>query len=124
MPFSLCLLVLPICLPAESRTLVCENDRAYFLKIVEESPSMVVAFAERARAFLPFTLEALGLLAELKCIDVTEEGAFRVLPRKISAQFQGTEETSACERAATLIGRHFGRIRDRATIYSALRIRP
>ena len=74
MPFSLVLLVLPLCLHKETRLVLSANSRGYLLKAIERNPPMLVNFAERAKDMMPFALEALGFLMERGCIIVTDDG--------------------------------------------------
>ena len=58
MPFSLALLVLPLCLAKDSRQVFAENPRRYLLKTIENNPKLLINFANRVNNMLPFTLEA------------------------------------------------------------------
>ena len=49
MPFSLALLVLPLCLHKDTRLVLSENSRGYFLKAIEKNPRILVGFAKRAQ---------------------------------------------------------------------------
>ena len=58
MPYSLALLVLPLCLHKDSRLVLADNSRSYLLKTVENNPQLLVGFAARASDLMPFSLEA------------------------------------------------------------------
>jgi hypothetical protein len=60
MPFSLSLLILPLCLQQISREILRAGNRSYFLKIVADHPELLVEFRRRCTDVLPFTFEALG----------------------------------------------------------------
>jgi hypothetical protein len=61
MPFSLTLLVLPLCLHKDSRAVIADSLRSYLLKITEKNPQIMVGFADRVTQTLPYTFEgALG----------------------------------------------------------------
>jgi hypothetical protein len=124
MPFSLTLLVLPLCLHRRTREAICASNRAYFLKVVEGSPEMLVGLPERARSLLPYAMEALGLLMHLGCIEVTDQGRIKLVPRKVSPSELGTPECQECEQAAKQLGREFARLRDRVTIFTTLGLKP
>ena len=124
MPFSLALLVLPLCLHKDTRLVLAKNPRSYFLKCVEENPRVLVGFAERAQHLMPFALEAFGLLMERGCFVVTEDGRLRTVDKKVRKTISGTDESIACQRVARFVGREFARIGDRGTIYSSLGVRP
>jgi len=124
MPFSLALLVLPLSLHRHSRQAICASNKAYFLKVVEGNPELLVGFAERTRSFLPYALEAFGVLMDMGCIQVTDEGRIKLVPRRVSPKGLGSEESQECEQAAKLLGREFARLRDRVTIYTMLGVKP
>jgi hypothetical protein len=124
MPFSLALLVLPLCLHKDTRLVLSENSRGYLLKAIEKNPRVLVGFAKRANHLLPFALEALGFLMERGCFVVTEDGRLRTVDRKVRKKVTGTEESIVCQRVARFIGREFARVGYRATIYTSLGVRP
>jgi len=124
MPFSLVLLVLPLCLHMDTRLALSENSRGYFLKTIEKHPRILVGFAKRARHLLPFALEALGFLMERGCFVVTEDGRLQTIGQKVRKKVTGTDESIACQRVARFIGREFARVGDRGTVYTSLGVRP
>lgn len=123
MPFSLSLLVLPLCLYRPSRETLQRGRLSYFLKVVAEHPELQVGLGRRCTDLLPFTFEALAFLMQLNTLDVQSDGRF--LPGKgVRKTISGTSESVACQRAAIYLGKQFARIGDRATVYSSLGIRP
>lgn len=124
MPYSLALLILPLCLHKDTRLILSDNARGYLLKAIEKNPRMLVEFAHRARCLLPFGLEALGFLMERECFVVTDDGRLRTVQKKVRKKVTGTTESVACQRVARFIGREFARIGDRTTIYTSLGVRP
>lgn len=124
MPFSLALLVLPLSLHRLSRQTICASNKAYFLKVVESNPELLVGFAERARSYLPYTFEGFGVLMHTGCIQVTNDGRIKLLPRRVSPKALGSPECQECEQAARLLGREFARLRDRVTIFTMLGVKP
>ena len=124
MPFSLALLVLPLCLHKDTRVLLSEHSRGYLLNAIEQNPRILVDFAKRANHLLPFALEAFGFLMERGCFVVTEEGRLRIIKGRVRKKVTGTEESIACQRVARFIGREFARVGDRGTIYASLGVRP
>lgn len=124
MPFSLALLVLPLCLHKESRQTLEKGNRSYLLKLVEKNPKLLIGFARRTTDLLPFTLEAFGMLMELRCIEVTSEGRFRTFPDLVRKSEKGTVESVSCQRVARFLGKEFARIDDRVTIYTTFGVRP
>lgn len=124
MPFSLAILVLPLCLHSATRGIVIENHRSYFIKTIENHPEVLVGLAKRAHNLLPFSLEALGLAMQLGCFTVSETGRLKTVTKAVRVKMEGTVESIECQKAAQVIGKHFGRLTDRVTIYTTLGIRP
>ncbi len=124
MPFSLALLVLPLCLHKDSREVLAANSRSYLLKITEKNPQVLVGFADRANAMLPYAFEGFGLLMERGCISVAEDGRLQTVPDKVRKSVTGTDETKSCQRAARFIGKELARIADRVTVYTTFGVRP
>jgi hypothetical protein len=124
MPFSLALLVLPLCLQKESRQVIADSPRSYLLKTVERNPQMLVGFADRARDLMPFALEAFGLLMEKACFVVSHDGRLRTVPDRVRKSVTGTSESVSCQRVARFVGKEFARIADRVTVYTTFGIRP
>jgi hypothetical protein len=123
MPFSLSLLVLPLCLHKESREAIAENPRS-LLKSTENNQQIMVRFAERVTQMLPYTFEGFGLLMEKGCISVTDSGCIQTIPSKVRKSVSGTDETVACQKVARIVGKEFARVADRVTIYTTFGIRP
>jgi hypothetical protein len=124
MPFSLALLVLPLCLQKDAREILSKANRSYLLKVVGGNPQMLVGFGRRTTDLLPFTFEALGLLMNLECLSVTDAGRLRTVPDHVRKSITGTSESIACQRVARHVGKEFARISDRMTIYTSFGIRP
>lgn len=124
MPFSLALLVLPLCLQKDSRQVIAESPRRYLLKTVEMNPLLLVGFADRARDLMPFALEALGLLMQMGCFVVSQDGRLKTVSDRVRKSVIGTSESVSCQRVARIIGKEFARIGDRVTVYTTFGIRP
>jgi hypothetical protein len=124
MPFSLSLLVLPLCLHKDSREAIASKSRSYLLKTAEKNQHMMVGFAGRVTQMLPYAFEGFGLLMERGCISVAEDGRIQSVPKKVRKSIDGTAETIACQKVARVVGKEFARIGDRATIYTTFGIRP
>ncbi len=124
MPFSLALLVLPLCPQKDARQVIAENSRSYLLKIVEMNPQLLVGFADRVSDMLPFTFEAFGVLMERGCFVVSQDGRLKTVPGRVRKSVTGTDESVSCQRVARIIGREFARIADRVTVYTTFGIRP
>jgi len=124
MPFSLALLVLPLCLHKDTREVLSSNPRSYLLKTISNHPQMLVGFAERTRSLLPYTSEALGFTIQLQSFEVTSQGRLRMRHKGIRKKIEGSRESIDCQRSAKIVGRNFAKIGDRVTIYTAMGIRP
>ena len=124
MPFSLVLLVLPLCLHKRSRVILQAGIRSYLLKLAASHPELLVGFARRTTDMIPFTFEALGLLMEMGLFAVDEQGRLKASPTGVRKSLSGTVETIACQRTARFVGREFARVGDRSTLYMTMGIRP
>lgn len=124
MPFSLALLVLPLCLHKESRDIFLRANRSYFLKVLSNHPELQVNFGRRAADLLPFTFEALGFLMQLGAFEVDQGGRLKAVATGVRKTLSGTAETVACQRVARFLGKEFARIGDRTTLYTTLGVRP
>ncbi|WP_417799039.1 MULTISPECIES: three component ABC system middle component [Rhodospirillales] len=124
MPFSLSLLVLPLCLHRDTREVFEKSSRSYFLKTAAKNQQMLVGFATRTTQMIPYTFEGLALLMERGCIRVSDDGSIRTVPKMVRKKVDGTDETISCQKVAKIIGREFARIDDRSTVYTTLGIRP
>jgi hypothetical protein len=124
MPFSLALLVLPLCLHKSTREILLNNPRRYLLKTISENPQMLVGFAERTKNLLPYTFEALGFTMQLQSFEVTSQGRLKMRDEGIRKKLDGTQESIACQRVARTVGMNFAVIGDRVTIYTSLGVRP
>jgi Family of unknown function (DUF6521) len=111
-PFSLALLVLPLCLQQDSRQLIAGNSRSYLLKVAEMNPQLLVGFAGRVSDMLPFTFV------------VSPDGRLRTVPDRIRKKVAGTDESVSCQRVARFVGKEFARIAHSATVYRTFGIRP
>ncbi len=124
MPFSLSLLVLPLCLHKDSREVIASSSRSYLLKIIEKNPQVQVGFADRVTAMLPYAFEGFGLLMERGCISVADDGRLLTVPDKVRKTVIGTDESISCQRVARFVGLEFARIADRVTVYTTFGVRP
>lgn len=124
MPFSLTLLVLPLCLHKDSRDIIASSPRSYLLKTAEHNQQVLVGFSDRVTQMLPYAFEAFGLLMERGCIATVDDGRIQTMPQKVRKSVDGTAETIACQKVARIVGREFARIADRATVYTTFGIRP
>lgn len=124
MPFSLVLLVLPLCLHKRSREILQAGNRSYLLKLVATHPELLVGFARRAHDLLPYGFEALGFLMQMGLFTVGAQGRLKAVPNGMRKSFIGTAETVSCQRVARFVGKEFARVGDRSTLYMTMGVRP
>jgi ABC-three component (ABC-3C) system Middle Component 3 len=124
MPFSLSLLVLPLCLHKDSCDVIASRPRRYLLKTMEKNQQVMVGFADRVTHMRPYTFEGFGLLMERGCIAIADDGRIHTVPDRVRKTVTGTDETVSCQKAARIVGREFARIGDRVTVYTTFGIRP
>ena len=124
MPYSLTLLVLPMCLHQASREEILENKRLSVLRVFALRQDLLVHFAELARALVQYATEAFALLASKDCIKVFDDGGISLVSRRVSPQPLHTDDAERCRAAAAVLGRNFAQINDRVTVYTSLSIRP
>ena len=124
MPFSLSMLILPLCLHKSSRDIIVDKPRRQLLKTLEANPQILVGFANRTSTLIPFMFEGLGLLMELGCFTVTDKGHIKTVDKRVRKSVTGTEESIACQKVARIVGREFALVADRVTIYTSFGIRP
>lgn len=124
MPFSLSLLILPLCLHKRTRDQLKAATRSYLIKIIEEHPEFRVDLAQRASNLLPYAMESYALLSSHGAITVDGNGGISTVQGKIKRTISGSQETKDCQSVARILGKKLAQINDRATIYTALGIRP
>ena len=124
MPFSLILLILPLCLHKKTRMLLKVNNKSYLAKIIENYPEILVGLAMRTKGLYPYALEALGFLFALEAIEIFEDGSIGTKANGIKKTIQGSDETRDCQMVARSLGKKYAIINDRITIYTSLGVRP
>jgi hypothetical protein len=124
MPFSLTLLILPLCLHKRTREQIKEAKRAYLTTILREHPEIRVDLARRARGLVPYAMEAFGYLMSCGVIDVDESGCIAIRSNTVRRAIAGSQDSKDCQTVARSLGKKLALINDRATIYTTLGIRP
>ena len=124
MPFSLALLILPMCLHKRTREQIKEARRAYFTTILQDHPEIRVDLAQRTRGIFPYTMEAFAYLMYCGAIDVDESGCIALRDKAVRKSIEGSQDTKDCQMVARLLGRKLALINDRVTIYTTRGIRP
>lgn len=124
MPFSLTLLILPLCLNKRTREKILENKKSYLTKIIEMHPEIRVNLAHRTQGLFPYIMEGLAYLLNCGSIEVDDKGRITLIEEGFRKTLKGTQDTQDCQRAAILIGKKFGKVNDRVTIFTTLGIKP
>lgn len=123
-PFSLTLLILPLCLHKRTREQILENKQSYLTKIIEMHPDIRVNLANRTKGLFPYTMEGFAYLMKSGLIQIDEGGGVILIKKSIVNILKGSQDTQDCQRAAILIGKKFGKVKDKVTVYTTLGIRP
>lgn len=124
MPFSLTLLILPLCLHKRTRELLKEANRSYLTNILQDHPEIRVDLAQRARGLFPYAMEAFAYLMASKAIAIDEHGGIAMVEGQVRKSITGSQDTKDCQTVARSLGAKLARINDRATIYTTLGVRP
>jgi hypothetical protein len=124
MPFSLSLLILPLCLHQRTREVLKAGTRSYFTKILEDHPEIRVDFAERTRGLFPYAMEAFAYLAHCGATEIDKSGSISIVRGQVRQSITGTQDSKDCQTVARSLGRKFAQLGDRVTVYTSLGIRP
>lgn len=124
MPFSLTLVILPLCLHKRTRDQLKEANRSYLTNILEEHPEIRIDLAQRARGLFPYTMEAFGYLMACGVVTVDDAGEIALRDKTVRRAIGGSQDTKDCQTVARSLGKKLGLLNDRATIYTTLGIRP
>lgn len=124
MPFSLSLLILPLCLHQRTREVFKAGARSYFTKILEDHPEIRVDFAERTKGLFPYAMEAFAYLANCGAVEIDDAGGIMLVRGRVRQTVSGTQDSKDCQNVARALGRKFAQLGDRATVYTSLGIRP
>ena len=124
MPYSLSLLILPLCLHQRTREVFKAGVRSYFTKILEDHPEIRVDFAERTKDLFPYAMEAFAYLAHCGAIQIDEAGGISLVQGRVRRTVSGTQDSQDCQTVARSLGRKFAQLGDRVTVYTSLGIRP
>jgi hypothetical protein len=123
MPFSLSLLILPLCLHKRTREQLKASPRAYLSSILQEHPEIRVGLAKRAQGLWAYTMEAFEYLMNNGVISVDNSGGIAVKKSTVCKTISGSQETKDCQTVARSLGGKMALINDRATIYTTLGVR-
>ena len=124
MPFSLTLLILPLCLHKRTRDQLKAANRSYLTSILQDHPEIRVDLAQRARGLMPYTMEAFGYLMACDVITIDDAGAIALKTEMVRKNLSGSQDTKDCQTVARSLGKKLALLNDRVTIYTTLGIRP
>lgn len=124
MPFSLSLLILPLCFHKPTSEYLLSKNRTYFLKNITNNNLLISGLDRRVRDLNLFTIEAIGFLLHINAIDVDDKGRLRTCKIKLKKMTFLNSSSQDMIKVASYLGRQFARIKDRSTIYVSLGIKP
>lgn len=134
MPFELAFLVLPLCLhPGTASRLPTDASKtplhAWLQR--EENRDVLVSFADRVLALVPYTREALVFAAQRGVLVFDDSGAIRVgavkwakLTSYSNSYRNSGEEVKEAIRRAEFVGRWFALAGTTTTIFTLLGVQP
>lgn len=125
--FEECFLVLPMVLHRETRESLPTRVTTSLPVWLTRNSLATMTIANRARALVPFTKEALrfgGIYGALQFDRTTISANAQWRPR-ISSALRGTsDEVRACAKRADFLGKWFASTGNAATIFSLLGVQP
>ena len=128
LPFEISFLVLPIVLHGETRDSLPRNLRTSLAVWIDENPLTRPRIADRARALVPFTKEAIlyGGLHDL--LDVRAEGSIGAKQgwkKPLAADLKdATDEVRSCAKRAEFVGKWFAGSGTPSAVMAILGVRP
>ena len=125
LPFALSLLVLPIALHGPTREGLPRTLRTSLHVWVRDHPHTRVGFAQRVRALIPYSKEAilLGLQAGRILIDGSGD-LIAETPVNYPSSWERGTDASQCANRALFLGRWFAHSGSVATVYASWGIQP
>lgn len=124
-PFPLIYLILPITLRKQIREKV--TSRTNMLTWLQNNPSVLIGFSNRAKSLVSFTNDAIHfLLSHKKCVIKNGEIFIEdfISKSKITKYAQIDPEIKDCINKSKAIGRWFYNINSMENIYAAWGVRP
>lgn len=125
--FEECFLVLPIILHRETRESLPMQVRTSLPVWIGRNPLAPITIADRARALVPFTKEALrfgGIYGAFKFNQAIVHANPDWKRHMATALENTSEEVHACARQAHFVGRWFARTGNAETVMSLLGVKP
>jgi len=91
---------------------------------MQKHPEIRVDLAKRARNLFPYAMEAFAYLTSYGVVTVDISGSISINENTVRKLIKGTQDVKECQTIARLVGRKFGQLNNRVTIYATLGIRP
>jgi hypothetical protein len=124
-PYPLTFLVLPIVLHRKTRECIGERGTMHLHVWLQSHPDVRVGFAERAHELIPFTIESLAFLLQVRALGITPQGGLAVPGLRRPANIGPPQgEVADCYRKAILVGRWFARAGSSSNIYTMWGVKP
>jgi hypothetical protein len=126
MPYEISFLVLPLVLHEQTRGMLPKSIATPFQTWVSGNPTLRIGLAERVRAAIPISREALVFLLVRQSIDVRQAALMPGLakPRLSAAKTSRSSDVRGCVQSAALLGRLLATSGRSATVYASLGIAP
>lgn len=130
MPFELSFLVFPFCLHPATASRLPRSASVTPLHVWlqrEENRDVLLGFADRASALVPFVKEAILFSAERGVLDIDGAGRLQVGARTLRGitNYRSIgEEVKEAVRLAEFVGRWFALAGTNATVFALLGVRP
>lgn len=127
MPYSLCVLVLPLVLHKSTRESFPRDVRLTLLAWLEQNQQVLVDFPLRVRNVLPYTREALLFVSVRDLLRAAENGRFEVGAGQTGPATRLTsqsDEVKNCVNRSLFLGKWLAQAGDPVTIYHSLGIQP
>ncbi|WP_151963359.1 three component ABC system middle component [Acinetobacter oleivorans] len=124
MPFSISLLVLPLCLHEPTSSYLLSKNRTFFLKNITNNPLIIAGLDKRVNDFNLFTIESISFLLHVNAIFIDDKGMLntnKIKLKKLNIIGKSSQEKL---KVATYLGKQLAKINDRSTVYMSLGIKP
>jgi len=87
-------------------------------------PEIRVNLANRTKGLFPYAMEGFAYLMNSGFIKIDDGGGIVLTKESFGNKLKGSQDTQDCQRVAILIGKKFGKIKDKVTVYTTLGIKP
>ncbi|MCH7315553.1 three component ABC system middle component [Acinetobacter sp. ANC 3882] len=124
MPFSLSLLILPLCFHEPTSLYLLSKNRTYLLKNIKDNPVIVCGLDKRVKDLNFFTLEAIVFLLYADAIHIDDKGKVNVKKINFKKLNFNSKMSQDKIKLASYLGKQLAKIKDRSTIYISLGIKP